>query len=152
MNQLRTVAALAIAGAVATNPDLAQEQQQGPPPATTAKPIGKVERQGKKTATLKVRYTCKSGTTLWISLKQSKKADKAKALTKEGSSKVAAAWLQSHRNPVTCDGQKHTAEFTVDKVEPGSKGTLKKGKAWLQFCVTEGESLTLSKSAWVNVK
>jgi hypothetical protein len=152
MNSLRTVAALAIAGALATTPALAQEQQQGPPPATTAKAVGKVERQGKKSATLRVRYTCKSGTTLWISLKQSKKADKAKALTKEGSSKAAAAWLQSHRNPITCDGQEHSAVFTVDKVEPGSKGTLKKGKAWLQFCITEGETLTVSKSAWVNVK
>jgi hypothetical protein len=151
MNSLRTVAALAIAGALATTPAFAQEQQ-GPPPATTAKAVGKVERQGKKAATLRVRYTCKSGTTLWISLKQSKKADKAKALTKEGSSKAAAAWLQSHRNPITCDGQEHSAVFTVDKVEPGSKGTLKKGKAWLQFCITEGETLTVSKSAWVNVK
>jgi curli biogenesis system outer membrane secretion channel CsgG len=151
MNHSRTIAALAIAAATATTPALAQEQQ-GPPPATTAKPIGKVELQGKKTATLRVRYTCKSGSTLWISLKQSKKADKDKALTKEGSSKAASAWLQSHRNPITCDGAKHSAVFTVDKVEPGSKGKLKEGKAWLQFCITEGETLTLSKAAWVDVK
>jgi hypothetical protein len=151
MYQLRTIAALALTGAIATTPALAQEQQ-GPPPATTAKAVGKVERQGKKAATVKVRYTCKAGSVLWISLKQSKKADKDKALTKEGSSKVSAAWLQSHRNPIVCDGQKRTTKFTVDKVEPGSKGALKKGNAWLQFCITEGETLTLSKSEWVNVK
>lgn len=151
MNHTRKIAALALVVATAATPALAQEQP-GAPPATTAKPVGKVVRHGKKTATLRVRYTCDSGSTLWISLKQSKKADKDKALTKEGSSKVSAAWLQSHRNPITCDGKQHSAVFTVDKVEPGSKGVLKKGKAWLQFCITEGETLTLSKSTWVTVK
>jgi prolyl-tRNA synthetase len=38
------------------------------------------------------------------------------------------------------------------KVEQGSKGTLKKGWAWLQFCVTEGDNLTVSVSGWVKVR
>jgi hypothetical protein len=41
----------------------------------------------------------------------------------------------------------------VPQVEPGSKGKLKKGRAWVQFCVTQGEeTLILSKSGWVKVK
>jgi hypothetical protein len=49
--------------------------------------------------------------------------------------------------------RKKTAKFTIDKVEPGSKGKLKKGRAWVQFCVTQGEeTLILSKSGRVKVK
>jgi hypothetical protein len=140
------VAALATAAAPATGVAAA------PKPAKTAAAIGKVHRTGKDTAELKVRYSCKSGTTLWISLKQSKSGKKDKRLKKEGSSKVAHTWLQSHRNTVTCDGKKHTKTFTVDKVEPGSKGRLKAGQAWWQFCVTDAtQQLTVSKAAWVKV-
>lgn len=146
----------ALAGAalaVAVTPVAAIAAEEAPaPPAKTAEPLGHVKRDGKKSATLKVRYSCKSGDTLWISLKQTNDGKKSKALKAEGSSKVAAAWLQSHRNPIKCDGKKHTKTFTVDKVEPGSKGHLVKGQAWLQFCVTEGESLTVSVAKWVPVK
>ena len=115
--------------------------------------IGKVHRTSETTAELKVRYSCKSGSTLWISLKQSKSGKKDKRLKKEGSSKVAHTWLQSHRNTVTCDGKKHTKKFTVDKVEPGSKGRLKAGRAWWQFCITDAttQKLTVSKAGWVKV-
>jgi hypothetical protein len=141
------VAALALGVAPATAPAAA------PKPAKTAKAIGKVHRASKSTAELKVRYSCKSGTTLWISLKQSKSGAKDKRLKKEGSSQVAHTWLQSHRNTVKCDGKKHTKKFTVDKVEPGSKGHLKAGQAWLQFCVTEAttQKLTVSVARWVKV-
>jgi hypothetical protein len=132
------------------------QEQSATPPAKTAKAVGKVARDGKKAATLKVKYSCKSGETLWISLKQSASGKKDPALKKEGSSAAAAAWLQSHRNKIKCDGKSHTKKFTVDKVEPGSKGKLKKGQAWLQFCVTTGEgdsaALTVSVSGWVPVK
>jgi hypothetical protein len=38
-------------------------------------------------------------------------------------------------------------------VEKGSKGRLKKGRAYIQFCVTQGEqTLLLSKSGWVRVR
>jgi hypothetical protein len=154
MHHKRTMLALGTACALAVTPVVAMAQEQGSttPPAKTAKPLGKVKRTSKKAATLKVRYSCKTGSVLWISLKQAKSAKKDKALKAESSSKVAAAWLQSHRNPITCDGAKHTATFTVDKVEDGSKGKLKKGKAWLQFCVTEGDTLTVSVAKWVDVK
>jgi hypothetical protein len=150
MNGKHVATALAAALLTAAVPATAGAAQQAKP-AKTAKPLGKVKRDG-ATGTLRVRYSCKSGSTLWISLKQTKSGKKDPALKKEGSSKAAHTWVQSHRNPIKCDGQKHTAKFSVDKVEPGSKGKLVKGKAWLQFCVTEGESLTVSVARWVGVK
>src|SRR3954452_619477 len=153
MSHKRTIAAVGTAVAVALTPIAAVAQEQsGPPPAKTAKPLGSVKRVSKKVATLKVKYSCKTGSVLWISLKQSKSGKKDAALKKEGSSKVAAAWLQSHRNPIKCDGKSHTKTFTVDKVEKGSKGKLVAGEAWLQFCVTKGESLTVSVARWVSVE
>ena len=125
---------------------------QGTDPNASATFRSQLVRVDRSTAVLKVTYQCSHGTTLWISAKQLASGKRSAVLAKEGSSQVAKTWLQSHRNPITCDGQEHSAVFTVDKVEPGSKGALKKGKAWLQFCITEGETLTLSKSAWVNVK
>jgi hypothetical protein len=153
MHHKRMVVGIGTALAVAVAPVAALgAEQAATPPAKTAKPLGKVKRTSKKAATLKVRYSCKSGTTLWISLKQSKSGKKDPALKKEGSSKAAATWLESHRNPIKCDGKSHTKTFTVDKVEKGSKGKLVKGQAWLQFCVTKGESLTVSVARWVPVK
>jgi hypothetical protein len=158
MNRIRLLPVLALSAAAAALPLTAQAQDQTDPYAS-AKVLGSVKVDKKaKTATLRVRYQCSHGDALWVSLKQSARAKKAKALTKEGSSKVAAAWWQSHRDKFTCDGKSHTDKFTIDKVEPGSKGTLKAGKAWLQFCVTvpgqseqdEGE-LVLSASGWVTV-
>jgi hypothetical protein len=108
--------------------------------------------KSKKKATLHVRYRCASGEALWVSAKELKSGDKDKALKKEGSSKVADGWWQSHRNKFVCNGKFHSAKFTIDKVEPGSKGKLRKGYAWVQFCVTKGEqTLILSKSGWVKV-
>jgi hypothetical protein len=153
MHHKRTIAVVGAACALAATPVVATAAEQAAtPPAKTAHAVGKVSRDSKKTASLKVKYSCKTGSTLWISLKQSKSGKKDPALKKEGSSKAAAAWLQSHRNPITCDGKSHTATFKVDKVEQGSKGKLKAGQAWLQFCVTEGDSLTVSVAKWVPVK
>lgn len=121
------------------------------PPAKTAKPIGSVVRHGTTSATLKVKYSCKVGATLWISIKQAKHGKKDSKLGKQGSSKTAVAWFQSHRNTIKCDGKKHTKTFTMDKKEQG-KGKLVPGFAWLQFCVTKGNSLTVSVASWVPVK
>jgi hypothetical protein len=138
--------------------------QGGSDPTASATFKSKLVRVDRSTAVLKVTYTCSKGTTLWISAKQLANGKRSNALTKEGSSQVAKTWLQSHRNPITCDGASHTAVFTLDKVEPGSKGRLKakgrhnRGWAYIQFCVTlpvagspEGE-LTLSKSGFVRVR
>lgn len=103
------------------------------------------------TAKMTVRYTCSQGTTLWISAKQSESGKMDPKLRKEGSSKAAAAWLESHRNPVSCSGTWHTASFKIDTVEKGSKGKLRSGYAWVQFCVTTKKGLTLSRAGWVRV-
>jgi hypothetical protein len=104
-------------------------------------------------ATLKVRYSCDKGDALWVSAKQTKSGARDKALKKEGSSAVARTWLDSHRNPLTCDGASHTHKMTIDKVEQGTKGHLVKGQAWVQFCITFHEKkLILSKSRWVTVR
>jgi hypothetical protein len=143
----------------------AAQAQTGTAPTASAKFESKLVRVDKSTAVLKVTYQCSRGSTLWISAKQLANGKKSSVLTKEGSSQVAKTWLQSHRNPITCDGKSQTAVFTLDKVEPGSKGRLKAkgkknaGKAYVQFCLTlpptspsgEGE-LTLSKSGWVSVR
>lgn len=144
------VVALATAIAMAVVP-MAAEAQNADPNAK-AKFIGKIHPHG-DTATLKVRYQCNAGDALWVSAKQTESGKKSAALKEEGSSEVAHTWYQSHRNAFVCDGTSHKATFTIDKVEPGSKGKLRKGKAWVQFCVTQGqETLVLSKSAWVGVK
>jgi hypothetical protein len=75
------------------------------------------------------------------------------ALKKEGSSKKSATWLDSHRNPIKCDGKSRTKHFTVDRTEDGTKGKLRPGQAWVQFCITRNEKkLTLSHSHWVDVR
>jgi hypothetical protein len=117
--------------------------------------VGSIHVSGKK-ATLSVRYQCTSGETLWVSAKGMASGATSAKLTKEGSSKTAAAWWESHRNQFTCNGKAHTGTFTIDTVEKGSKGKLVAGKAWVQFCVTTGKTeattkLTLSKSGWVKV-
>jgi Flp pilus assembly protein TadG len=139
--------------------------QGGTDPNAKATFRSELVRVDGSTAVLKVTYQCSHGTTLWISAKQLANGKRSAKLAKEGSSKVAKTWLQSHRNPITCDGTSQTGVFTLDKVEPGSKGRLKAkgrhnpGKAYIQFCVTqapadpsqEGE-LVLSKSGWVSVR
>jgi hypothetical protein len=142
---------LTVSLAVAAVPAAAHAQKPSDPDAK-AEFVGKIKRTAGK-ATLKVTYNCNHGETLWISAKQSASGKKDTRLTKEGSSKKAKSWLQSHRNPITCDSASHTATFTMDKDEPGSKGKLKKGTAWVQFCVTAGEDdLVLSSSGWVGVR
>jgi hypothetical protein len=142
---LTAVAALAAGPALAANPPNSD-------PNAKAKFVGKIHA-GKKSAKFKVTYNCASGEALWVSAKQAKSGKKDKALEKEGSSAKSAAWWESHRNKFTCDGQPHTASFTIDKVEKGSKGTLKAGTAFVQFCVSEGkDSIVLYKTGWVGVE
>ena len=113
--------------------------------------MGTIKSSG-KTATLNVRYRCASGDALWVSAKQTKSGVSATRLMKEGASKESAGWLESHRNKFTCNGKMHTGTFSIDRVEKGSKGTLRAGTAWVQCCVTKGgEDLVLSKSGWVRV-
>jgi hypothetical protein len=130
-------------------------QAEGSDPNGKATFMGAIQTSGAK-ATLKVRYQCASGETVWVSAKQTKSGIAATKLMKEGSSKVSAAWLESHRNKFVCNGRPHTGTFSIDTVEKGSKGKLTTGSAWVQFCVTKGHTeattvLILSKSGWVKV-
>jgi len=147
----RAYAAVAAAAlAAAAIPMVAQAQEQTDPNAK-AEFVGAI-KAGKKKATLKVTYSCNAGQALWVSAKESASGKKDRRLPKEGSSKTASAWWQSHRNAFVCDTQPHTATFSIDKVEKGSKGKLTDGIAWVQFCVTNGDDLVLSGSRWVRVR
>lgn len=153
MQRTPVLAAAAAAAVVATVPVAAAQEQQNADPHAKAEFLGAV-RAARTQATIRVRYRCNAGEALWVSVKQSASGRRDTRLTREGSSKVASAWWQSHRNRFTCDDRFHTATFTVDKVEEGSKGRLRTGTAWIQFCVTDdkGKILVLSQSAWVRVK
>lgn len=112
-------------------------------------PLGKGATRG-ASARLTVHYRCTKGDHLWVSVKQAASRKKDPALTQEGSSAYAETWLQSHRNRFTCNGKPRTERFYVDKLEPGAgKGALKRGWAWVQFCVTTGEELTLYSVGWM---
>jgi len=115
-----------------------------------ARILSSIKVQGAQ-ASLKVRYQCATGTHIWVSAKQTASGKKDRALAKEGSSVLAAAWWQSHRGSFTCDGKRHTAWFTVDTVEEGSRGQLKSGWAWVQFCVTTDEGLSAVRMQWSRV-
>jgi hypothetical protein len=128
---------------------------EGTDPNGKATFVGAIHVSGKK-ATLSVRYQCASGENLWVSAKETKTGVSATKLMKEGSSRTAAAWWDSHRNKFVCNGAPHTGTFTIDTIEKGTKGALVPGSAWVQFCVTKGKTekttvLILSKSGWVKV-
>ena len=130
---------------------------EGADPTARAGFIGAIQASGAKGA-LKVRYRCApaKGVHLWVSAKQTTSGLSATKLMKEGSSRSSGAWWESHRNAIACNSAWHTATFTIDAVEKGSKGTLRPGTAWVQFCITTGTTekntvLLLSQSGWVHV-
>ena len=114
--------------------------------------IGPVHVRG-DVAKVHARYSCEIGTHIWVSAKQSAAADIDPAISAEGSGfgGVASAWWQSHRGSFTCDGNRHVAWYTVDMVEPGSRGQLQKGWAWVQFCITTDEDLSAIRMEWARV-
>jgi hypothetical protein len=151
---MRVLVSAVLAAAVLASLPLAATAA-GTDPNGKATFLGPIKVSGKK-ATLRVRYQCASGETIWVSAKQTKRGVSATKLMKEGSSKAASGWWESHRNHFVCNGKPHTGTFTIDTVEKGSKGTLVPGTAWVQFCVTKGHTeadavLILSKSGWVKV-
>jgi hypothetical protein len=143
---------VAVAGLLAT-----AALAEGSDPTARATFMSKFKVNGAK-ATLTVKYRCAkvAGAHLWVSAKQSKSGLAAARLMKEGSSRTSAAWWDTHREPISCNGAFHTATFTIDRVEKGTKGQLRSGTAWVQFCITGGTTeantkLLLSKSGWVHV-
>jgi hypothetical protein len=90
-------------------------------------------------ATVRARYVCDEPTHLWVSAKQSATGERDPLLTGEGSSQYAAAWLQNHPS-LDCDGRNHVESFVIDNYTEYGFGRLQKGQAWIQFCLTRGET------------
>jgi hypothetical protein len=114
--------------------------------------LGPVHVRG-DVADVHVRYSCAIGTHLWVSAKQTATGAIDPAVAAEGSGfgDVAATWWQSHRGSFTCDGKRHVGWFTVDTVEPGSRGQLRSGWSWVQFCITTDDDLSAIRMAWTPV-
>jgi hypothetical protein len=111
--------------------------------------LGPVHVRG-DVAQVHARYSCDVGTHIWVSVKQSATGELDPAVAAEGAGfgEIAAVWWQSHRNSFTCDGKRHVAWFTVDTVEPGSRGQLQSGWGWVQFCITTEEDLSAIRMQW----
>jgi hypothetical protein len=114
--------------------------------------LGPVHVRG-DVAQIHARYSCDVGNHLWASVKQSAAADIDPEVAAEdsGFGGVAAVWWQSHRGSFTCDGKRHVAWFTVDTVEEGSRGQLRSGWGWVQFCVTTDDGLSAIRMQWSRV-
>ena len=102
-------------------------------------------------ALVHARYSCDIGTHIWVSVKQSASGEIDHAVAQEGAGfgGVAAAWWDSHRGTFTCDGKRHVAWYSVDKMEEGTRGQLKKGWGYVQFCITTDNDLDLDPPAVV---
>jgi hypothetical protein len=142
----RIVLPLAVAGLVAGSVALASPALAETRNGTSDQVVGAVSiGSGGKTATVQARYNCTGHPdqlALWVSVKQAAGGRHDPRLAGEGSSRYAAAWLQSHRavTSLDCDGRNHVGTFTVDLVEPGSQGALVRGEAWVQFCLFDAKN------------
>jgi len=110
-----------------------------------------VELTSATTATVTARYTCTWSDNgepaephLWVSVKQNLEATADPALMEEGAGfgailtgqTAVKSWSQAHpEGQILCDGKSHVASFTVDQEEIGL-GELRKGQAFVQFCLT----------------
>src|SRR4051812_26755681 len=112
-------------------------------PKESAEILGTVVlSEGGNSATVRARYVCSAPTHLWVSAKQSESGARDPRLTGEGSSEFAAGWLQNHP-ALDCDGRNHVQSFKVDNYTEYGFGTLKKGQAWVQFCMSRGDDFQI---------
>jgi hypothetical protein len=148
LRRLITAGAVAALALVAAAPATAQDEFT----VGDAAVLGPVHVRG-DVAEVHARYSCDVGTHIWVSVKQNASAtiDSAVAAEGAGFNGVATAWWQSHRGTFTCDGKRHVAWFTVDTVEPGSRGALRSGFGYVQFCVTTDEDLIAVRQQWSRV-
>ena len=151
MRAFFTLAAIAAVGLVAAAPAAAKTKHESFT-FGDANVIGPVHIRG-DVAKVHARYSCDVGDHIWVSVKQSAAADIDPSVSAEGSGfgGTASAWWQSHRGSFTCDGKRHVAWYSVDTVEQGSRGQLKKGWAWVQFCITNGDDLSAIRMEWSRV-
>lgn len=149
MRRLFTIAAVAGLTLVGAAPASAQQESFTFGDAAV---LGPVHVRG-DVAQVHARYSCDVGNHIWVSAKQSDAADIDPAVAAErfGFGSTDGSWWQSHRGSFTCDGKRHTAWFTVDTVEDGSRGSLRRGWAWVQFCVTTDAGLSAVRMQWSRV-
>ena len=76
-----------------------------------------------------------------MSVKQTAARTTDPALASPECSSASATWLHSHRNPVTCDGQVHTATSTVDALDYGQGGSVQTDDAHVQFCLFDDNNI-----------
>jgi hypothetical protein len=147
---LIAAAALVLAAALPTTASAGHTPRPPLPPEAKLVPLVQTVKDG--TARVAAAYTCPEGVHLWVSAKQSADGKKDPRLEGEGSSALAAAWLQSHPAPSTfrCDGRWHVGVFKIDTAEQGF-GKLRRGVAWVQFCLI-GETTFISESRWALVR
>lgn len=149
MRRFLMLAAVATAALVVAAPASAQDDSFTFGDAAV---LGPVHIRG-DVAKVHARYSCEVGNHIWVSVKQGATGDIDPAVSAEGSGfgGAATAWWQSHRDSFTCDGKRHVAWFTVDTVEEGSRGQLRKGWGWVQFCITTDEGLSAIRMQWSKV-
>lgn len=149
MRRFLMLAAVATAALVVAAPASAQDDSFTFGDAAV---LGPVHVRG-DVAKVHARYSCEVGNHIWVSVKQGATGDIDPAVSAEGSGfgGAATAWWQSHRDSFTCDGRRHVAWFTVDTVEEGSRGQLRKGWGWVQFCITTDEGLSAIRMQWSKV-
>ena len=108
--------------------------------------VGHARAHGGK-ATLQAVYRCwggNEGTHLWVSLKQGggiKGKTLAQLSKMEGSSKIARAWYDTNvvdpaKVTINCNGKWQVHRYTVAR----EKGTMRNGKAFMQFCLFDSHS------------
>lgn len=119
------------------------------PTESTAQILGPIRVNDDGTATVTARYVCTTEFHLWVSAKQAEGGQPDKAMQEEGSGAASEAWLESHPQNFTCDGEWHTGSFVITADEQGH-GELEQGQAWVQFCLVSADAF-LSKTRWVAV-
>ncbi len=149
-------AALALVGLL---PAAASAAPAAPTSSADILGVVRIDRSDPNVGYVNVRYRCTGEGGLWISVKQTAERTADPRLAQEGSSAISAAWSDSHRNPVTCNGRWQTQRFTVDHVEPmwggGEKpGPLAKGEGYVQFCLFDDTSVEgpLSRNEFLHVR
>jgi hypothetical protein len=119
---------------------------------TFAELVGVVHVLDRHEVQIQVKYRCYDDLHVWASVKQSEDRHADHALTEEGSgyNGVAAAWSQTHDVDIDCDGDVHTERFVIDRDEYGY-GRFEHGKAYVQFCLVDGEELVASDMRFLRV-
>jgi hypothetical protein len=139
---MRRARLLIVAGALIASIPLVGVGPAGATPAFGARLLGPVviDKGDPSVAYVHAKYVCDEAQNaawhLWVSLKQNDEGTRDPSLEQEGSSTVAATWLQRHPVRFVCDGAWHTRWFTINTVEQGF-GKAVDGVGWLQFCLID---------------